>query len=144
MRRCIGRALDSTALRRGCGDVPITRAAVMRSEPLEVLEFAPALPEANVFFSNPFLSRRIAAVHRRHGERHLADDIRCRFLGLNKSIDAGDQHQLSPIFCLSLNRNCCKRQSRCSVAGANATRPRAGLIISLFATMAPTVLSTVF
>ena len=105
-------ALDSRATRRGCGDVPDPRAAVMPSEPFEALELAPALTEANVFHACPELSCFNAAKHRRHGERHLAEDISCRFFGLNKGIDARDQNKLSLISCLSLHWNCCKRECR--------------------------------
>ena len=58
------------------------------SEPFEALEFAPALTEANVFHACPELSCLHTSMHRRHGERHLAEDISCRFFGLNKGIDA--------------------------------------------------------
>ena len=82
--------------------------AVTRSEPLEALELAPALTEASLFAFDlcPKLSCFNAALHRRHGESHFVDDIGVYpSHGVVTAVHTGDQHQLSLISRLSLNRN---------------------------------------
>ena len=63
------------------------------SIPLETLEFAPALTEANVFYLGPFLSCIDAPLHRRYGERHLGDYVRVHRTRGVDAIYARDQHQ---------------------------------------------------
>ena len=85
---------------------------VMRtSVAVEALEFAPTQTEASLLALNrrPSLSCTNTPLHRRHGERDCADHVG---LIANRGVHARDQHQLSLIIRLSLNRNCGERQSR--------------------------------